>query len=78
MVIPVGVSLAASLGTAFTYQGVVELGGVPINGDCDFVFTLWDDATAGTQIGSPVAMVVPVNDGRFTAKLDFGEGAITS
>jgi len=36
------------MGTAFTYQGRLEQGGSPVTGDCDMMFSLWDDDTVGT------------------------------
>ena len=41
------------LGTAFTYQGQLEEGGVPADGsDYDFRFRLFDDPNAGAQVGT--------------------------
>ena len=63
---------AADLGTASTYQGELFDSGMPVTDDCDFLFTLWDDATAGTMVAGPLPATVSVTDGRFTAELDFG------
>ena len=50
--------IAAALGTAFTYQGVLKDGGMPANANYNFVFRLFDDASAGvallSEIMSPV------------------------
>ena len=35
--------------TAFTYQGQLKQGGVPLNGTADFEFQLWD-ACAGNPV----------------------------
>lgn len=35
---------AAPQGSGFTFQGQIKKTGVPVNGSCDFQFTLWDDA----------------------------------
>jgi hypothetical protein len=64
----------ADVGTAFTYQGMLTDGGSPADGEYDFQFTLHDDPTAGTPVGSPVAIEDHlVTDGLFTVHLDFGQ-----
>ncbi|MBN1178532.1 MAG: hypothetical protein JXD18_04935, partial [Anaerolineae bacterium] len=66
----------APLGTAFTYQGRLLDGGTPVEGNCDFRFSLYDVATGGTPIAGPVtASTVPVTDGYFGAEIDFGADA---
>ncbi len=45
---------AAPLGPAFGYQAQIKQGGVPLNGTCDFQFSLWNDplyAEPGNQLG---------------------------
>jgi len=65
-------------GTAFTYQGELRQNNQPVTGSADMVFTLYDAATNGTVIGTPVSMTaaggnaVQVVDGVFTVTLDFG------
>ena len=70
------------LGTGFTYQGYLEDGSGPFSGAVDFTFSLWDDPTAtnpGNQIGAAVEVgAVQVDNGLFTAELDFGSGAFGS
>ena len=61
------------MGTAFTYQGQLKDGDGPVSDTCDFEFSLWDDATGGTQKGSTVPATTSVDDGLFTVELDFGE-----
>jgi hypothetical protein len=62
-----------TLATDFTYQGYLEQAGVPINGNCDIQFSLFNALTAGTQVGSTQAKTnVPVSTGRFSVQLDFG------
>ena len=80
-----GTSFAEPLGTAFTYQGQLKQGGVPVDGLADFEFTLWDDAATppGVQVGSTLTFdgqggnpaPIDVVDGLFTAQLDFGADA---
>ena len=65
------------VGTAFTYQGKLDFGGVAVNDICDFAFSLWDDPSLGSQKGSTqAANSVTVDDGLFTVPIDFGAGAI--
>jgi hypothetical protein len=61
------------LGTAFTYQGLLESGGSPYSGVADLRFMLFDAASAGNQVGA--TQDVPdatITGGQFTAALDFG------
>ena len=65
--------LNAALGTGFTYQGKLTDGGAPANGTYDFEFKLYNDLSAGSQVGSTVSQGgVTVTDGLFTVQLDFG------
>ena len=68
----------AAPGTGFTYQGVLEEGGVPVTTPVDVRFTLYSDAGGTVQVGAPitVAGITPV-DGVFSAALDFGVDAYT-
>jgi hypothetical protein len=62
------------LGTAFTYQGYLTRNGQPVSATCDFQFGLWDDPVSGSQVGSTYpAAGIPLDDGRFTVALDFGD-----
>jgi hypothetical protein len=66
----------APVGTAFTYQGQLKQGGLPVTNTADFQFKLWDALAGGNQIGA----MIPVNgksvvNGLFTVTLDFGAGA---
>lgn len=83
--VPVEV-VAAPVGTAFTYQGQLKEGGVPVDGTADFQFTLWDAVgsgdppTGGTQVGGVQAInALPVTAGLFTVALnaagEFGPSA---
>ncbi|MBE0536217.1 MAG: hypothetical protein IH624_11165 [Phycisphaerae bacterium] len=65
---------AAPAGTMFTYQGRLHDGGSPASGSHDFLFTLFDTAEAGVQVGTTVlAEDVELVAGQFTASLDFGD-----
>lgn len=73
---PSGAALAlAPPGTAFTYQGRLLDGGVPVDGvgAADLRFTLWDSAVGGVPVApSLVFSGVTVSQGLFTLELDFG------
>ncbi len=65
--------VAAPVGTAFTYQGRLKSAGQPANGNYDLRFTLYDAASGGGPVGSPVTRApVIVTNGNFTVLLDFG------
>ena len=66
---------AADPPTSFTYQGTLEQGGSPVTSAVDVRFTLWDDAAAGIQVGTPQTVTVTPTDGVFNASVDFGEAA---
>ncbi len=73
-----GAMLAANTGTAFTYQGRLSKDGAPVQGVCDFQFTLWDSASGGTALGTTPINGVTVTGGLFTIPaLDFGSNAFT-
>ena len=61
---------AASLGTAFTYQGRLFIGDVPANGLYDLQFTNYD--AVGNALGGFNTNALPVTNGLFTVTLDFG------
>lgn len=72
---PEAVSLVPT-GTGFTYQGELLDGGTFATGPYDFQFQLFDAAAGGTQVGSTVTLDdVPIFNGLFTVRLDFGAGA---
>lgn len=71
----------AQMGTAFTYQGSLEDGGAPADGNYDMTFILWDAETGGATVGAPSALrydsttglgTVAVVGGLFRVTLDFG------
>jgi hypothetical protein len=70
--------ISASLSAAvpqlpeFTYQGRLTQNGAPANGSFDLSFALYDDSTAGNQIGAVInETAFPVTDGLFTVSLAF-------
>ncbi len=72
-------SFAASVGTAFTYQGVLENPpGNPLNDTCALEFALCDDAVAACSPGTVSSHPgISVTDGAFTVpNVDFGPGAL--
>src|SRR6185295_11074059 len=74
----VKVAWAATLGTAFTYQGRLTDNGGPAAGNYDLRFILFDAATLGSPAGPAVTNAnVTVSNGLFTAVLDFGSGIFT-
>jgi len=65
---------AASMGTAFTYQGrLTDDAGDPIDELCDLRFILYNAELGGSQIG-PIVTVddAAITAGYFTVPLDFG------
>jgi hypothetical protein len=66
-------STAHAQGTAFTYQGRLNINGAPANGVYDFNFGLFSGSSGGSLIGSAdFAPGVPVTNGLFAVPLDFG------
>src|SRR5262249_16773557 len=64
---------AAAQSGAFTYQGRLSEGGNAANGPYDFQMTLYDAATNGNVVGSPLFLNnVAVTDGLFSRVVDFG------
>ncbi|MCA9244481.1 MAG: hypothetical protein KDA32_11030 [Phycisphaerales bacterium] len=66
-------STAAPIGTAITYQGMLQDTGSPAQGLYDLRFRLYSAAIGGSQIGDVLfENDVPVDNGFFTVDLDFG------
>ena len=72
-------AVAAPASKAFTYQGMLRLGGQPVNMNCDLQFSLWDALTAGAQLGGSQTVASSVANGLFTVLLNdagqFGDTA---
>jgi len=66
---------AVAAGSAFTFQGRLDVNGVPAEGARDFRFSLFDDPAAGMKIGPTLTQSLVVTNGLFSANLDFGAGA---
>jgi formylglycine-generating enzyme required for sulfatase activity len=65
-------------GTTFTYQGRLNDGGSPANGNYDLTFSLFGVSSGGTAVASPLTNApVGVSNGLFTVALDFGSGVFT-
>lgn len=63
---------SAPVSDTFTYQGQLKQDGAPVNGTCDFQFSLWDSPEGGAQLGNTQALDnVPVTRGQFTVQLSF-------
>jgi hypothetical protein len=78
LVMPSIISLrqpALGQGTAFTYQGRLNDGSSPANGNYDMQFYLRSAATGGSPVGNTNTLApVPASNGLFTVALDFGPG----
>jgi len=60
-------------GTAFTYQGRLNDGANPANGNHDFTFALFGASSGGVALAGPVTnSTVGLSNGLFTVTLDFG------
>ena len=69
--------VAAPLGTAFTYQGRLDTGSGPANGQYEFEFRLFDALSGETPVVTNpvfVAATRSVTNGLFSVELDFGNG----
>lgn len=67
----------ALLGTGFTYQGRLTDGGSPANGNYDLQFRLYDNSTAGNQIGTTVSVNgIAITDGLFTTLFRFWDDGL--
>lgn len=69
-------SLALAQTTQFTYQGLLNDGGSPANGQYDLQIKLFDALAGGVQQGATVTLDnVQVTNGLFNVTLDFGAAA---
>jgi len=72
-----GLALTGTVASKISYQGrLTDAAGNPLNGSYNLVFQLWDDATAGSQVGGDIVRNnVPVSNGLFTVDLDVPQDA---
>jgi hypothetical protein len=68
----------ATAPTPITYQGQVTVGGTPATGVYDVQFTVYNQVTGGTLLGSTIVEDVPVTNGQFTAAPPIGNGSASS
>ncbi len=61
-----------TLGTAFTYQGLLKQNGAPVAGPVELTFSLYNVASGGTALGSITQPITPTGSGLFITQLDFG------
>ena len=74
---------AAPLGNDFTYQGRLKQNNGVVSGNADMIFTLWDAASGGAQVGPTLTFdgvggnppPVSVTTGLFAVSLNFGSTA---
>jgi hypothetical protein len=65
-------------GTAFTYNGVLNHNGAPVNGGYDLRFTVYDANALGNLVAGPFPVnAVGVTNGLVAARIDFGAGVFT-
>ena len=75
LVLLTGKTVAAPVGTAFTYQGRLNDSGNAATGIYDLRFTIYDALAGGNAVGSSQTNAATlVTNGLFTVKLDFGPG----
>ena len=65
-------------GTAFTYQGRLDDGANPANGNYDLTFSLYPSSSGGIVTAAPLTnSATAVSNGLFVITLDFGVSAFT-
>lgn len=66
------IMLAGTVASKISYQGrLTDVGGNPLSGNYNLVFQFWDDAAAGSQVGSDIVRNnTPMSSGLFTVDLD--------
>ncbi len=63
-----------AVGSGFNYQGELVESGIPVNGDHQFIFRLYDSSIEGTIVGADVTMPTTVVNGLFSIdNIDFGD-----
>ena len=59
----------------FSFQGKLNVSGLPANANYDFEFRLYSVAAGGSSMGTATRPNVPVTDGSFTVQLNFAPGS---
>lgn len=78
LAIMAGIHQAAPQGTAFTYQGSLQVAGVPANGLYDIRASGWSAESGGSMLSAyDTNSAVAVSNGLFTILIDFGAGVFT-
>jgi hypothetical protein len=74
-----GAVLAGPVTSKISYQGrLTDSAGDPLNGAYNLTFQLWDDGSAGSQVGSDITLnSVPVSDGLFKVELPVNAAQFT-
>jgi hypothetical protein len=68
-----GMEYVAAQGTAFTYQGQLEVNGQPANGSYNLTFALFSSSTGADPVGAVLTnSATVVSNGLFTVMLDYG------
>lgn len=66
---------ADPVSSAVTFQGQLKQDGKPVDGTCEFFFSLYDAETNGTSVADVGPATLDVTDGLFSVELDFGAAA---
>jgi hypothetical protein len=74
----VEVGHAAALGSAFTYQGALDVSDQPANGAYDFEIALYLATTDGVALGTSMHDNVDVDQGLFAVTLDFTQAPFST
>jgi hypothetical protein len=68
------VSVAATVNSRMSYQGVLRESGLPVTGSRDMIFRFYSNGTCTTQVGSNITKSgVLVSDGLFSVELDVNQ-----
>lgn len=69
-------AVTGDLSSGFYYQGTLTETGVPVSGNRDMEFKLYDASSSGSQVGSTISRNVPVSNGQFNVLLSWGRDKI--
>lgn len=68
--------VAGDLAQGFSYQGVLTENAIPVSGNRDMEFKLYDASSGGNQVGSTLSKNVSVSNGQFNVFLNWGRDKI--